>query len=84
MGMGGGKFSYDVRIVQAGKHILRTRRFVRINTREIGYVAYVRTRRDGNKLRVTRQDGDRVTGKRIKTFLAFVERRLGKEMDDSL
>ena len=53
--MGGGKLSYDIQLKYKGQDLLLARRFVRINTKEIGYAAYLFLQKEGNNLKIEGQ-----------------------------
>jgi hypothetical protein len=78
-GMGGGKFSFGIHARSGGRSLVRVRRFVRINTPEIGYAAYIVIRRENDRLSARVLEGKEAVLGRLGDFLAWIEGELGSE-----
>jgi hypothetical protein len=80
--MGGGKFSFDIRLFCEGRTILRKRQFVRSNARMVGFVAYLRLRREGNRVHADVIQGpDAVRLSDAGEFAKWLQGRLDAEKD---
>lgn len=91
MYMGGGKLSYDIEISLEEHDLLKEKRFIRFNTRELGYCAYLHLVREDDKVSVKRYVGkksisllsDAKTDKSIISYIEFLEEKLSEEPDSA-
>ena len=58
--MGGGKLSYDFRVLLDSNPLFRNRRFIRFNTRELGYVTYLHLEKKEGKIIIRIYDKNRI------------------------
>ena len=57
LGMGGGKYSHMLTVLADGKEIIESRQFIKINTKEMPYAAYLRIKKNGNSISIHREVG---------------------------
>lgn len=76
--LGGGKLSYNIQVDLGRKNIYKTRQFIRINTKSMGLVTYIRIRKTAEGYEITSQVG---RTKIREEFLEFVE-KLNRILDE--
>ena len=79
--MGGGKFSYDVTVSQNERILYGDRSFVRFNTREIAYTAYLKIKREEGELKMSVDQDISSANSRVVEFTNWLNEQLNQEKD---
>ena len=79
--MGGGKFSQEIEVLVDGRVLLHDRAFIRMNTREVVYVAHLQAEREEEGLRVAAREGASFQLLETHRFVDLLAQRLAEESD---
>jgi hypothetical protein len=81
LGMGGGKLSYEIQIDVDNRPILIRKNFVRINTKETGYVGFLELTREGDKIEYKIIEDRSNLDPGVREYLKSIESVLENEAD---
>ena len=79
LGMGGGKYSHSVEVSVGDEPILISSKFIRINTKEVSYMAYLDIRKTADGVAVHREMGPPLANSEIGQLVGVIAEKLDNE-----